>query len=165
ALLFEARLTARAGDRPREGARQAARARCADRRLERESLGRYTRVTLEARERDRFTLEIGRIDTQGQAIADRQLGVLAEACAAPAPTTVTSTSGTCCVAAATNAASGPFASTAPRPTSSSPSMRTGISPGTVSICPRSTTCVGPPPISPTALPASSTLARKPRPAI
>src|SRR2546422_1243213 len=81
ALLFEPRLTARAGDRPREGARQAARARSADRRLERESLGRYTRVTLEARERDRFTLEIGRIDTQGQAIADLQLGVLAEAVA------------------------------------------------------------------------------------
>src|SRR5207253_2129605 len=79
-----------------------------------------------------------------------------------APTTVTRTPGIGCVAAAMNAASGPFASTAPRPTSSSPSILTGISPGTVSMCPSRTTWTGPSPISPTALPASSTLARKPR---
>src|SRR5207237_666262 len=82
-----------------------------------------------------------------------------------APTTVTRTPFTGVVAAATNAASGPFASTAPRPTSSSPSILTGISPGTVSMCPSRTTWTGPSPISPTALPASSTFARKPRSAI
>jgi hypothetical protein len=37
-----------------------------------------------------------------------------------------------------------------------PLTLTGISPGTVSMCPSSTTCFGPLPITPTALPASST---------
>src|SRR5688572_15850000 len=57
--------------------------------------------------------------------------------------------------ASTKHASGPFASTEPRPCRRPSSVRTGISPGTVSIWPRNTTCFGPAPITPTALPASS----------
>src|SRR5207249_1994530 len=70
--------------------------------------------------------------------------------------------GATCAAAARNAASGPLASTAPRPHSSSFSTRTGISPGTVSAWPRRTCTVSPSPRSATKLPASSRRVRNPR---
>src|SRR5947209_9145464 len=68
-------------------------------------------------------------------------------------------------AAQTKVASGPLASTAPRPWRTPPSIRTGISPGTVSMWPRRTTSRGPSPRTPTALPAPSIAVAKPRSSI
>ena len=58
-------------------------------------------------------------------------------------------------------ASGPFASTEPRPYKRSSSRRTSMNPGTVSMWPSIMTSFGPSPITPTALPTSSTRAAKP----
>src|SRR3990172_11066149 len=57
--------------------------------------------------------------------------------------------------ASTKTASGPLASTVPPPYSKSPSRRTGMTPGTVSMCPSRIAWFAPPPIRPTALPLSS----------
>ncbi len=102
--------------------------------------------------------------------------LLVAASSSTAPTTTTRTFAACAAAdpnraaPATNVASGPFASTLPRPYStafslpsapSAASMRTGMLPGTVSMWPSRTIVrdADGSPSSPTALPASSTKAR------
>ncbi len=70
----------------------------------------------------------------------------------------------CRATAASAAASGPLASTAPRPYRRSPARRTGISPGTVSRWPTSATTSSPRPQEATRLPAGRSRCRSRRPA-
>ena len=98
--------------------------------------------------------------------APRLLGASSSVAPITTKRAAASASGGRVATAAMNAHSGPLASTLPRPCSTPwSSTRTGISPGTVSMCPSSATVSGPRPRSPTAFPASSTRAVKPRAAI
>ena len=69
------------------------------------------------------------------------------------------------LAAATKVASGPLASTAPRPHSTPSTISTGICPGTVSIWPSNTMCFSPEPMRPMALPALEGISSNPRAAM
>src|SRR3972149_6074342 len=72
-----------------------------------------------------------------------------------APITTTSPGPWCRLPANSAAASAPFASHAPLPCTRPPSTRTGISPSTVSMCPRKRTCGVPGPLRAGGFPAPS----------